>query len=126
MTIDEALESVAKRSFYEDCKLTPAIRDREIITEDDYHVAPADGVFWTYDDGIVDSDGKRFDVDCVEVSRCMEPCEFFATAEHIRYHMAESVEALEAGKPVSFSYQVVNSLECGEPVGWCLIAKIWN
>lgn len=129
--LDEALATVASRSFYEDTLITP-LRDatgdvRAWYVEDGSNILSSDDVTWTYEKGI--STGPE-----TEKSRLMETYEIFMTAAHIRYNMAESVEHLEDGtSSVVFAYAIVD-LDPDEPdfdpdhdladntVGWALLA----
>lgn len=140
LTLDEALQDVASRSFYEDCKVTPLLRagsDRieGYIVEDDTSHATDDWQ-WTYDDGIRGRDSVS------EMSRLHDSYETYTHAEHIRYNMGESVEALENGIPVTFAYAIVDDADVttddlgngtdkdGHPAesvaGWIMVAIIWD
>ena len=104
MSLDEALQQVANASFYEDKRITPETDGNGDIAgyrvEDDYGVNTNDWQ-WSYDQGLMDADSVS------ETSRLMEHYEQFANAEHIRYHMSESVKALENGQTVTFAYAIV-------------------
>ena len=104
-TLDEALAEVARRSFYEDVTVYPVLDPRNgnvlgYVWEDDCNMIPTDEIGWTYADGV--ERGPETDW-----SRLMEPCEFFATAGHVRYHLSRAVADLEEGKPVTFAYGTV-------------------
>lgn len=132
--LDEALQAVADRSFYEPTLITPlsaAPHDprNEVVAwlvDEGTNILPADEVTWTYANGI--ADGPE-----TEKSRLFEAYETFATAEHVRYNMGESVEHLESGtSAVVFAYAVVNvdvddpAHESGDTAdnvaGWALLA----
>ena len=88
-----------------------------------------DGVQWTYEDGLEATEHRTWSED----SGLMEPCMFFDTAGHIRYNLPNAVKALESGKLVEFSYQVVDagctcSDNCGDidVIGWTLLARIYE
>lgn len=103
-TLDQVLEEVARRSFYEDS--AAQLTDSDGYQIEDTHagddMAP-DGVQWTYEAGLEATEHRTWSED----SGLMEPCMFFETAGHIRYNLPGAVEALEAGKLVEFSYQPV-------------------
>src|SRR5690554_5629793 len=96
LTLDEALQDVANRSFYEDCKVTPLVMAddhadiRGYVVEDDISHA-TDEWRWSYDEGIHDRDSVS------ETSRLHSHFEYYTHADHVRYNMPESVEALENG-----------------------------
>ena len=141
LTLDEALQDVARRSFYEDCKVTPLVMAdnpadvRGYVVEDDTSHA-TDEWSWSYDEGIRDRDSVS------ETSRLHEAFESYSHAEHIRYNMTESVEALENGTPVTFAYAIVNDDDVttddqgngtdrdGFPAdsvaGWIMVGIIWE
>ena len=141
LTLDEALQDVANRSFYEDCKVTPLVMADEpadvrgYVVEDDTSHA-TDEWSWSYDEGIHDRDSVS------ETSRLHESYENYGRAEHIRYNMTESVTALENGIPVTFAYAIVDNADVttddqgngtdkdGFPAdsvaGWILVAIIWG
>lgn len=130
-TLDEALEEVARRSFYDDCTVTPAImaRTHEIVG---YTVSDDTGLdlpyewTWTPAGGITDHGAAS------EVSRLHDPAERYDDPAHIRFNLPDSVAALESGTPVSFAYAPVHALDPEDPedpedgiVGW-LLASIFN
>lgn len=105
-TLDEALEDVARRSFYEDCIVTP-LRDGTFRVEDDYGTIDTDQWELSHDDGFSWCSSAPMP----EHSRLMEPCESFATAGHIRYHMSEVEDIESLGLPVAFAYVIVNDAD---------------
>ena len=126
MSLDEALQQVANASFYEDLVVIPV--DGGFVVEDGYSYL-AEG--WEYTE--MGLDGP----DHFETTRLMESYESFDTAQHIRYNMPESVEALENGQAVEFAYAVVMDLdidwgddelnemyEGDEVAGWLLVSQI--
>ena len=140
--LDDALTDVARRSFYEDCIVTPLLaRDGRVFAwtvEDEGGAGLADDWTWTYGGG-VEGQGSAD-----EVSRLHDPYEHYATAEHIRYNMPESVEALESGThAVTFAYAIVydgdvtwdddsqvyldeDGHEADDVAGWILAANHWE
>lgn len=140
-TLDGALDEIARRSFYEDAIVVPVTRADNgtivgYIVEDDPGHNLTDEWSWTYADGVQDRDSVS------ETSRLHEAYESYATADHVRYNMTESVDALELGIPVTFGYAIVNDAsvtyddegnafdESGAPTddiaGWILAAIIWE
>lgn len=129
--LDDALATVASRSFYEDTRITPlSDATGDVLAwyvEDGSYILDTDEVTWTYEKGICDGPET-------EKSRLMETYEFFSTAEHVRYHLPNSVEHLEDGtSSVVFAYAIVD-LDPDDPdfdtdpdladntVGWALMA----
>lgn len=105
--LDEALATVASRSFYEDTMVTPLRDARGDVfawyVEDGTNILSTDDVTWTYAGGICDGPET-------EKSRLMASYEIFTTAAHVRYHLTESVEHLEDGtSSVVFAYAVVDT-----------------
>lgn len=141
-TLDDALQIVADRSFYEDTRVTPLVHadDASMIEAylvDEDHLRQSDDWEWSYERGILDADSVS------EVSRLMDHCEHFATADHIRFHMADAVELLESGtSSVGFAYVIVRDSDviwnesdgnyygadgelADEIAGWALVAE-WS
>lgn len=138
LTLDAALEAVARRSFYEDCVVIPIphpVTEDVLgyLVENDSNVICTDDITWTYADGI--SRGSEN-----EITRLMESYEFFDAAHHIRYNLSDAVEELESGNPVWFAYAVVHDGSAiwdddgqvcrdadGDEIdpyaGWCLMAQ---
>ena len=129
--LDGALQDIADRSFYEDATVTP--HQNGYAVEDDFSTAYAgDTIPWTCDGGMELPGG------ILDNSRLHEPNEFYNDAQHIRYHMASAVEALEAGHAVTFAYAIVEDLncfdgsgdaltecedcQCDRTIGWVLLA----
>lgn len=126
-TIDEALENIAARSFYEAA---------DVIPNDDgtYSIVDAPGmiddvVMWSY------SEGMDLPTGAYDYSRVHEPSEYYETAVHIRYNLSYAAERLSEGKAVHFQYVIVESYpetpediadaEVGQydgTVGWALVA----
>lgn len=143
-TLTDALDDIARRSFYEDAKVTPVVMVDDpaaivgYVVDDDHGHNLTDEWTWTYEHGIADRDSAS------ETSRLFDPAEFWDNAEHVRYSMTESVDALERGVPVTFAYAVVNDAgvdhdEHGNPIdaetgelmgddiaGWIVAAIIWE
>ena len=132
-TLDEALNDIAKRSFYEGARVTP--NDDGTFTVSDEANPNDDSVYWTY------GGGMETDYGVMDNSRVMEPAETFATAAHIRYNLSGAVSALEDDTPIQFHYVIVDAYcdlgednadceftggygECMEDhtVGWALLA----
>ena len=130
-TLDSALSDIAGRSFYDDATVTPVEGGYE-VTEDFSTAYAGDSIQWTYDGGMELPGG------ILDNSRLHEPNEFYNDVQHIRYHMASAVEALEAGHAVTFAYAIVEDLncfdgsgdaltecedcQCDRTVGWVLLA----
>lgn len=141
LTLDEALQDVANRSFYEDCKVTPLVMAdnpadvRGYVVEDDTSHA-TDEWSWSYSEGIQDRDSVS------ETSFLHLAGEFYDDAAHVRYNMPESVAALENGVPVTFAYAIVDDDDVttddqgngtdrdgypADPVaGWIMVSIIWE
>lgn len=127
-TLDEALAEVATRSLYDDATVTP--KDDGYEVEDDHATAfPGDVLLWG------DVSGVDWPARADDHSRMHEPCESYATAEHIRYNLGDAVEALEAGQVVTFAYAIIDAVacdehehlgecECDRTAGWALLAAI--
>lgn len=121
-TLDEALDIVAKASFYEDKCIEPVTGGYEVS---DTTTHATDEWYWSYDGGVKDRDSVS------ETSRLHESYESYSTSGHIRYNMNESVAVLEAGThAVEFAYAIVNDEdiinegEVSDPiVGWMLVAN---
>ena len=130
-TLDEALQDIAERSFYEDATVAPVEGGYEVT--DDFSTAYAgDSIQWTYDGGMELPGG------ILDSSRLHESYEFYNDVRHIRYHMASAIEAIESGHAVTFAYAIVEDLncfdgsgdaltecedcQCDRTVGWVLLA----
>lgn len=120
VSLDEALQNVVERSFYEDCT---------IVRNDDgtYDVEDTCSyleVGWTYEGGL-----EFYSDPVVEHSRLMGSCETFTATEHIRYHLPDIVAGFESGQWLNadLTYQPVYD-ESGESgsddniAGWVLAA----
>ena len=125
-TLDKALEVVASRSFYEPTTIYPMTNES---TSNVFYAVELDGYInnnleITYTDsiGVEYSDNGN---DILDRSRAMEPYEMFTTADHIRYHMGDAIEALEEDKAVEFSYhEIVDMDDMDNPCGWMLVAYL--
>lgn len=126
-TIDEALENIAARSFYEAA---------DVIPNDDgtYSIVDSPGmiddvVMWSY------SEGMDLPTGAYDYSRVHEPAEFYDNAAHIRYNLSGAVERLAEGGAVHFQYVIAEAdpetpediadAEAGQydgTVGWALVA----
>lgn len=138
LTLTEALQAIADRSFYEDATVTPLGNGRYTV-EDDFSTAYAgDWIMWSYDSGM------ELPANVADHSRLHEPCELYDNAGHVSYNLPRAVELLEAGHAVTFAYAIVEAfcertddeadidhdrcecLECDsggtEIVGWALMA----
>ena len=130
-TLDDALLDIASRSFYEYATVTPT--KIGFTVEDDYNTSYADdSIPWTYDGGMELPGG------ILDNSMLHESHEFYDHAQHIRYHMASAVEALESGHAVTFAYALVEDrncfdgsgdeltecedCQCDRTIGWTLLA----
>ena len=124
-TLDKALEVVASRSFYEPTTIYPMTN---VNTASVFYAVELDGFIninleVTYTDSI----GLEFsdDDDILDRSRAMETYEMFTTADHIRYHMGDAIEALEEDKAVEFSYhEIVDMDDMDHLCGWVLVAYL--
>lgn len=141
-TLNEALQIVADRSFYEDTRITPLVdvEDASMIEAylvDEDHLHQSADWEWSYERGILDADSVS------ECSRLFEPSEFLSCAAHIRFHMGEAVERLESGiSSVGFACVIVRDSDviwneetqayydaggelADEIAGWALVAE-WS
>lgn len=121
-TLDEALNDIAARSFYESARVTKLDNGYEV---EGWHTGVDESAMWTYQDGI------ELTCDPLDYSRVHESYESYETAGHIRYNLEAAVEAIEEGTPVGFTYVVAdayceddNREDCNEDhfVGWLLVA----
>ena len=130
LTLDDALQAVAERSFYEDATVTPS-GDGTYTVSDDYGTAySGDDLGWTYSEGLDLEWGNAGHAR--EWTRVFEPFEYWDDAGHVRYNLPEAVEALERGRAVTFAYAVVTDVDLvwseeqqtGEDdiIGWCVLA----
>ena len=120
-TLDQALEEVAERSFYEPCRVC---KSGDIYTVEDWRTGVEEYTSWTWEDGPVIPERA------LDNSRVHEPYEYYHEAAHIRYNLDVAVGAIEAGMAVGFTYVVVDA-ECDHgdeycgndhAVGWMLVA----
>ena len=141
-TLNDALQIVADRSFYEDTRITPLVDVEDASMIEAYlvdvdHLHQSDEWEWSYARGIIDSDSVS------ECSRLFEPSEFLSCAAHVQYNMADAVERLESGtSSVGFAYVIVrdadvtfNELDgnyydadgelADDIAGWALVAE-WS
>lgn len=137
LTLDEALQDIANRSFYEGCTVTPCFAAGEGYPHPiaAYRVEDSanhmdDDWSWTYDNGVEDSDSVS------ECSRLFDPYESFNSSANIRHYLPEAVEELEYGSSaVAFSYAIVQDLDhvCDYPdqgcdddiAGWIICANFF-
>lgn len=107
LSLNEALAEIARRSFYEDAVVVPVVRVDALtdpvgyVVEDDPGTLNTDEWTWTYAGGVAHADSVS------EISRLHDAAESYATADHIRHNLPESVAALESGKRVTFGYAAV-------------------
>lgn len=120
-TLTEALADIAGRSFYESATVTPN-DDGSYTVEDDAGFID-EMVMWTYDSGM------ELPTGALDYSRAHEPYESYDAAAHIEYNLPVAVDTLKEGKPVHFTYVVVDAYPESEDeihedrnVGWALIA----
>ena len=141
-TLNEALQIVADRSFYEDTRITPLVdvEDASMIEAylvDEDHLHQSDDWEWSYERGILDTDSVS------ECSRLFEPSEYLSCAAHVRHNMADAVELLESGtSSVGFAYVIVRDSDvtfneetqayydadgelADDIAGWALVAE-WS
>lgn len=119
-TLDEALQDIANRSFYEDAIVRP--EDGQYIVEDDAGTGE-ESYMWTYEHG------GEYPSDVLDYSRTHESYEFYDEAHHVRFNLDRAMAELEAGNPVIFKYVTLDAYcEDHEPcdedhvAGWALIA----
>jgi len=132
LTLTEALQAIADRSFYEDATITP-VGNGMFTVEDDFSTAYAgDSIMWSYDGGM------ELPANVTDHSRLHETYEFYDNARHVSYNLPRAVELLEAGHAVTFAYAIVDDLDCldgsgdtltdcedcdcDRTVGWALLA----
>lgn len=132
LTLTEALQSIADRSFYEDATITP-VGNGLFTVEDDFSTAYAgDNIEWSYDTGM------SLPANVAGHSRLHEPAESYDNAGHVSYNLPGAVELLEAGHAVTFAYAIVEDsncfdgscdtltecedCDCDRTVGWVLLA----
>ena len=141
-TLDDALQIIADRSFYEDTRITPLVHADDASTVEAYlvdvdHLHQGDDWEWSYERGILDADSVS------ECSRLFEPSEFLSCAAHVRHNMADAVELLESGtSSVGFAYVIVSDSDviwnesdgnyydadgelADDIAGWALVAE-WS
>ena len=141
-TLDEALEEIARRSFYESVKVVPVSKANKLgeiygyLIEDGYGANIAEDWFWSREGGV---EGPSVD----DASTLMAADEAFLCADHVRYNLQGAVSALEEGKAVTFAYAIVTDAEldldedgfyadatgetyCDDIAGWLLAAKVWE
>ena len=111
LTLTEALQAIADRSFYEDATITPLGNGRYTV-EDDFNTAYAgDSIMWSYDGGM------ELPANVADHSRLHEASEFYDAASHVSYNLPHAVELLEAGHAVTFAYAIVEDLNCFDGSG---------
>ena len=132
LTLTEALQAIADRSFYEDATITP-VGNGMFTVNDDYNTAYAgDAIEWSYDAGM------SLPTNVTDHSRLHEASEFYDAASHVAFNIPHAVELLEAGHAVTFAYAIVDDLncfdgsgdvltecedcQCDRTVGWVLLA----
>src|SRR5699024_4482077 len=138
LTLDEALQDVANRSFYEDCTVTPCYAAGEgypfpivAYRVEDSTNHNSDDWSWSYDNGVEDTGSVS------ECSRLFDPYESFSSSANIRHYLPEAVEELEYGTAeVAFSYAIVRDLDhvCELPdqgcdscvAGWIICADFFE
>lgn len=141
-TLDEALQIIADRSFYEDTRITPLVDVEDASMVEAYlvdvdHLHQGEEWEWSYERGILDADSVS------ECSRLFEPSEFLSCAAHVRHNMADAVERLESGtSSVGFAYVIVRDSDviwneetqayydsdgdlADDLAGWALVAE-WS
>lgn len=132
LTLTEALQAIADRSFYEDATITP-VGNGLFTVDDDFNTAYAgDSIEWSYDAGM------SLPANVADHSRLHEPYESYDAASHISFNLPHAVELLEAGHAVTFAYAIVEDsncfdgsgdtltdcedCDCDRTVGWALLA----
>ena len=132
LTLTEALQAIAVRSFYEDATITPLGNGRYAV-DDDFSTAYAgDSIMWSYDAGM------SLPANVTDHSRLHEAYESYDNARHVSYNLPHAVDLLEAGHAVTFAYAIVEDsncfdgsgdtltdcedCDCDRTVGWTLLA----
>ena len=119
LTLTEALQAIADRSFYEDATITPVGNGMFTVDEDFNTAYAGDSIEWSYDTGMV------LPANVADHSRLHETYEFYDNARHVSYNLPHAVELLEAGHAVTFAYAIVDDVNCFDgdrTVGWTLLA----
>ena len=132
LTLTEALQAIADRSFDEDATITPLGNGRYAIEDDSNTSYAGDNIEWSYDAGM------SLPTNVADHSRLHEPCEFYDAADHVAFNLPHAVELLEAGHAVTFAYAIVEDsncfdgsgdvltdcedCDCDRTVGWALLA----
>ena len=132
LTLTEALQAIAVRSFYEDATITP-VGNGMFTVDDDFDATYAgDSIMWSYDGGM------ELPANVADHSRLHETYESYDAAEHVSYNLPHAVELLKAGHAVTFAYAIVEDsncfdgssdvltecedCQCDRTVGWVLLA----
>ena len=132
LTLTEALQTIADRSFYEDATITPLGNGCYAVEDDSNTAYAGDSIEWSYDAGMT------LPANVTDHSRLHEASEFYDAAEHVSYNLPHAVELLEAGHAVTFAYAIVEDSNCFDgsgdtltecedcdcdlTVGWALLA----
>lgn len=111
LTLTEALQAIADRSFYEDATITPLGNGRYAVDGDFGTAYAGDSIMWIYDAGM------SLPSNVTDHSRLHEPYESYDNAEHVRYNLPHAVELLEAGHAVTFAYAIVEDSNCFDGSG---------
>lgn len=101
--LGEALEDVARRSFYESCRVYR--RGSQWIVED-WHTGVEEVQEWSPDNGLHDRE------QWLDHSRAMEPAEYFDNATHVAHFLPVAVETLldpDNQAAVGFTYVVLTA-----------------
>ena len=111
-TLDAALEHVASAedAFNVGGLTVVPLLDGTYKVSDDYGTAYAgDYLGWTYADGL--DLGWGHVGNAREWTRLFDSAKFWDRAEHVRYNMPGSVEALKSGHAVTFAYAIAENLD---------------
>lgn len=135
LTLDQALEMVARRSFYESCLVQKQPNGLYLV--ESHYTGVEESQNWEYETGI-DTSGITH---LIDESRLMEAYESFTESNHIRYHEPVAVAMLKEGHGIGFTYIVADELcqgegsddeNCNHPdgcqtdhtAGWALVATL--
>ena len=132
LTLTEALQAIADRSFYEGATVTPLGNGRYTVGDDFSTSYAGDNIEWSYDGGM------ELPANVADHSRLHETYEFYDAASHVAFNLPHAVELLEAGHAVTFAYAIVEDsncfdgscdtltecedCQCDRTVGWTLLA----
>ena len=103
-SLDAALDDIAARSFYESATIQRMAPNIYRVT--DHHTGIESNCMWTYDHG-PELEGDTGHV--IEFTRTHETCESYDSATHVRFNLADAVEAIESYRTVGFTYVIADA-----------------